>query len=116
MSEVKFTEDEMKKLAELQQTYQSLQATFGQLRVQKIMLDEQFTNLEETEMSCEEQYRTAQQTERDFVKELNEKYGPGQLDPTTGTFTPSATETPSETATVSETTETTSTESTGAPK
>ena len=106
MSEVKFTEDEMNKLAELQKTYQQLQATFGQLRVQRIMLDEQFTNLEETEMGCEEQYRTAQQSERDFVKELNEKYGPGSLDPATGTFTPAPTEAPAET----------SPESTGSPK
>ena len=88
MSEVKFTEEEMQKLAQLQQSYQQLQATFGQLKVQKIMLDEQLSNLEETEISIEEQYKTAQQTERDFVKSLNEKYGPGNLDPNTGVFTP----------------------------
>ena len=105
MSEVKFTEEEMQKLAQLQQSYQQLQATFGQLRVQKIMLDDQVANLEETEISVEEQYKKAQQTERDFVKELNEKYGPGTLDPATGTFTPA----PTDTATTTE-------ESTGSPK
>ncbi len=36
----------------------------------------------------EEEYITLQQTERDLVKKLNEKYGPGQLDPATGVFTP----------------------------
>jgi len=113
MSEVKFTDEEMQKLAELQQTYQSLQATFGQLRVQRLMLDQQLENLEETEISVEEQYKTAQGTERDFVKSLNEKYGPGQLDPATGTFTPASTETPVSEAT---TDTVTSTESTGAPK
>ena len=106
MSEVKFTEEEMQKLAQLQQSYQQLQATFGQLRVQRIMLDEQVSNLEETEISIEEQYKKAQATERDFVKSLNEKYGPGTLDPATGTFTPSPTETPAETTE----------ESTGSPK
>ncbi len=106
MSEVKFTEEEMQKLADLQQSYQQLQATFGQLRVQRIMLDEQFSNLEETEISIEEQYKKAQGTERDFVKSLNEKYGPGTLDPATGTFTPTATETPA----------TETPESTGSPK
>jgi septal ring factor EnvC (AmiA/AmiB activator) len=103
MSEVKFTEEEMQKLAGLQQSYQNLQSTFGQLKVQRIMLEQQLEGLEETEMSIEEQYKTAQQDERNFVKELNEKYGPGTLDPATGTFTP--TETPEAT-----------TESTGAPK
>jgi len=105
---VKFTDEEMTKLGQLQQSYQSLQATFGQLKVQRIMLDQQLDGLEETEVSVEEQYKTAQKTERDFVKELNEKYGPGSLDPTTGTFTP----TPVEKAPES----TESTESTGAPK
>ena len=37
----------------------------------------------------ETEYQTVQQEERDLVKKLNEKYGPGQLDPTTGVFTPS---------------------------
>ena len=110
MSEVKFTEEEMQKLAELQQTYQNLQATFGQLRVQRIMLDEQLSNLEETEISVEEQYKTAQQSERDFVKDLNTKYGPGTLDPATGTFTPAPVDTPTETPAEK------SPESTGSPK
>jgi len=114
MSEVKFTEDEMKKLAELQQTYQNLQATFGQMRVQQILLNQQVDGLEEAGIAVEEQYKTAQQTERDFVKELNEKYGPGTLDPTTGTFTPSE-PAPVATKTTDAKTET-STESTGAPK
>tara|TARA_Y100000310_G_C20208490_1_gene590181 strand:- start:2 stop:337 length:336 start_codon:yes stop_codon:yes gene_type:complete len=111
MSEVKFTEDEMTKLAELQQTYQNLQATFGQMKVQKILLAQQVDGLEEAEIGVEEQYKNAQQTERDFVKELNEKYGPGTLDPATGTFTPSE---PAPTAT--ETTEAKTDTSTGAPK
>ena len=106
MSEVKFTDEEMQQLAGLQQSYQNLQATFGQLKVQRIMLEQQIEGLEETEISVEEQYKTAQATERDFVKTLNEKYGPGQLDPATGTFTPSPDTQPAET----------STESTGAPK
>ena len=115
MSEVKFTEEEMQKLAELQQTYQNLQATFGQLRVQRIMLEEQFSNLEETELSIEEQYKKAQQSERDFVQELNDKYGAGTLDPSTGTFTPTqtapTTEAPEGVSPAED-----STESTGAPK
>ena len=34
------------------------------------------------------EYEAVQQTERDLVAKLNEKYGPGQLDPATGIFTP----------------------------
>ena len=36
----------------------------------------------------EKQYVVVQEQEREFVKVLNEKYGPGQLDPETGVFTP----------------------------
>ena len=38
--------------------------------------------------TVEKEYKTLQQTERDLVKKLNDKYGPGQLDPATGVFTP----------------------------
>ena len=33
-------------------------------------------------------YTDNQETERKLVQELNEKYGPGSLDPQTGVFTP----------------------------
>ena len=36
----------------------------------------------------ESDYAELQQKERDLVKELNDKYGPGSLDPQTGVFTP----------------------------
>ena len=36
----------------------------------------------------EEDYKGVQETERGLVQQLNEKYGPGQLDPQTGVFTP----------------------------
>ena len=88
--EVKFTEEELQQLGGLQQSYQNIQATFGQLRVQRILLEQQMNNLEETENSVEEEYTKAQENERTFVKSLNEKYGPGQLDPATGVFTPQA--------------------------
>ena len=45
--------------------------------------------LEEAEVKMEADYqKDIQHKERDLVKELNEKYGPGQLDPQTGVFTP----------------------------
>ena len=66
--EIKFTDEELKSLSELSQGYQNIQSAFGQMRVQKILLE--------------------QQKERDLVKELNDKYGPGQLDPASGVFTP----------------------------
>ena len=85
--EVKFTEEELKSLSDLAQGYQTTQAAFGQLRVQKILLQQQ-EGLEEAEVKLEADYISLQENERDIVKKLNDKYGPGQLDPQTGVFTP----------------------------
>lgn len=94
MAEIKFTEDELKGLQELSQGYQSIQAAFGQLRVQKIIQAQQKDGLEEAEAKLEADYIDNQTKEREIVKELSDKYGPGSLDPETGVFTP--TEEPAE--------------------
>ena len=88
--EVKFTDEELKSLGGIQQSYQNIQNGFGQLKVQRILLEQQMNGLEEAELNLEEEYTKAQDNERGFVKSLNEKYGPGQLDPATGVFTPTA--------------------------
>tara|TARA_R100001377_G_scaffold27885_1_gene15017 strand:- start:109 stop:417 length:309 start_codon:yes stop_codon:yes gene_type:complete len=92
--EIKFTDDELKSLSELSQGYQNIQNAFGQLRVQKILLEQQKDGLEEAEVKMEADYAENQQKERDLVKELNEKYGPGSLDPQSGVFTPTPEEEP----------------------
>ena len=94
--EIKFTDDELKSLQELQNNYQEKQTLFGQLAVQKILLDQQMDALETRKTEVEQEYEGVQQQERDLVKTLNEKYGPGSLNPETGVFTPTPTETPKE--------------------
>ena len=93
-SEIKFTEDEIKSLNDLNQGYQTKQQQFGQLKVQRILLSQQMEALDETEIRLETEYSELQKSEQNLVAELNEKYGPGQLDPNTGVFTPTAQETP----------------------
>jgi len=87
--EVKFTDDELQSLQGLQTNYQEKQSILGQLSVQRILLNQQLDALETRTVEVETEYQTVQQEERDIVKTLNEKYGPGQLDPATGVFTPS---------------------------
>ena len=86
--EIKFSEEELKELSELQQSYQEKQAILGQLAVQKILLDQQQEAIETRQAEVESEYGDVQQSERDLVQKLNEKYGPGQLDPQSGVFTP----------------------------
>jgi len=86
--EVKFSEDELQSLQGLQTNYQEKQTVLGQLAVQRILMNQQIEALEVRTTEVEQEYQTVQQEERDIVKTLNEKYGPGQLDPATGVFTP----------------------------
>ena len=87
--ELKFSEDELQSLQGLQTSYQEKQAMLGQLAVQRILMNQQIEALEIRTTEVEQEYQTTQQEERDLVKTLNDKYGPGQLDPATGVFTPS---------------------------
>jgi len=86
--ELKFTEEELKSLQDLSDGYQEKQTLLGQLAVQDILLKQQSDALETRKTEIETEYEGMQQKERDLVKELNEKYGPGSLDPATGVFTP----------------------------
>ena len=87
--EIKFTDEELESLQGLQTSYQEKQSVLGQLAVQKILLNQQIDALNNRTSEVEQEYQTTQQEERDLVKTLNDKYGPGQLDPATGVFTPS---------------------------
>ena len=79
--ELKFSEDELQSLQGLQTSYQEKQSMLGQLAVQRILMNQQIEALEVRTTEVEQEYQTVQQEERDIVKTLNEKYGPGQLDP-----------------------------------
>ena len=87
-SEMKFTDEELQSLQDLQNGYQERQANLGQLSVQRILLNQQVEAVEARQVELESEYEAVQQQERDLVAKLNEKYGPGQLDPQTGVFTP----------------------------
>ena len=89
---VKFTDEELSSLQELQNTYASISTQFGQLKVSRMNLERQVYNLDETEDNLEKAWDENRQTESDLVKSLNEKYGAGSLNPQTGEFIPRPTE------------------------
>jgi len=86
--ETKFTEDELKSLQELQNSYQQKQLQFGQLEVQRLLVTQQLDSLDSAKAKLEVEYGEVQETERKLVQDLNKKYGPGNLDPASGVFTP----------------------------
>tara|TARA_Y100000004_G_C8952492_1_gene429243 strand:- start:54 stop:362 length:309 start_codon:yes stop_codon:yes gene_type:complete len=89
MSEVKkVTDEELQEIKDLGTNYQAIANSFGQLRVQKLLLEQQLSTLEENEASLEAKYIENQEKEREVLQNFNEKYGRGTLNPQTGEFTP----------------------------
>ena len=89
---VKFTEDEMKAIQEIQQTYNTVSNTFGQVSVNRIRVEQQLAELDAAEDRLKADLSNNQTRERDFVQEINKKYGDGNLDINSGVFTPNPTE------------------------
>ena len=89
MSEkVKFSDEELKDLEQLQNDYSQKQVELGQVHVQRLLLNQQIEELHNKQSALEQEYIQIRGREKQLVDALNQKYGPGQLDPETGVFTP----------------------------
>ena len=80
--DIKFTEEELSSIGELQTDYARINNAFGQIAVAKYNLDLQ-------EDAVKNDLQETRQKEQNILNTITEKYGPGQLDPATGVFTPS---------------------------
>ena len=87
MSEVKFTEEELKQVKGIQDSYFDIQNQFGQTSLAKLRLDEQMESVLKSEDDLRTKFEEIQSNERDFLKGITEKYGEGSLNPETGVFT-----------------------------
>ena len=88
--EIKFTDEELQSLKQIQQDYLECQNAFGQIAIQKIALQQQIDRLAKSEEEYSKKYSDTQAKEQEVAKELNDKYGAGNLDPETGVFTPNS--------------------------
>ena len=79
--EVKFTEEELKQVQNIQTNYANVQNQFGQMKMAQIRLDEQ-------EVELEDALKQIQTEEKKFLDGITEKYGDGSLNPETCVFTP----------------------------
>jgi len=87
-TDVKFTEKELEKIKSFQQKYVNVQLSFGQIELSKMRFEEQLTLLDESYENTVKELNKVQQEEREFIDNINKKYGDGVLDPQTGVFTP----------------------------
>ena len=79
--EVKFNEDEMKQVQNIQKSYVNAQNQFGQLKLAQIRLEEQESELKTF-------FDSIKSEEKKFLDSITKKYGEGNLNPETGVFTP----------------------------
>ena len=86
--EVKFTEKELQSLNDLQVKYNTITNQFGQLAIAKLNLEKQTEVVNDQEFKLQEELEQAREQEQEILNEITEKYGPGQLDPQSGVFTP----------------------------
>ena len=70
---IKFTEDELKSLQELQETYNQITMAIGQLNVSKYAINEREDSLKKALLDTKTK-------ENELAKELTDKYGKGTLD------------------------------------
>ena len=80
--DIKFTEEELNSIGELQNNYLRITNALGQVSVGRL-------NLNAQEQALKDDLESNRQNEQDILNNITEKYGPGQLDPATGVFTPS---------------------------
>jgi hypothetical protein len=87
--EIKFTEEELKSLGDLQVKYNTVTNKFGQVAIAKLNFEKQKESIEDEEFKITEELESVRAEEQTLLNDITEKYGPGQLDPQTGVFTPS---------------------------
>ena len=80
-NEIKFTDEELKKVQDIKEQYNKLTVQLGQIELDRNLLDEQ-RNVLNTE------YSNLRDMEMEFAKGLSNKYGVGSLNLQTGVFVP----------------------------
>jgi|TARA_R100001126_G_C4764413_1_gene119308 hypothetical protein len=85
---IKFTEDEMKKIKEFQESYVTIQQQLGQISIADLKLNQQLESLDKSEIELKNKFVEVQQDEKSFIEEITKKYGDGTLDPNSGQFIP----------------------------
>ena len=92
--EIKFTQDELTNIESIRNGFNEVQTLLGRLEIQRIQTEQALENIHNDKLRLETRYSDLVDEERKVVSDLQEKYGPGNLDPDTGVFTPTAQEEP----------------------
>ncbi len=90
MSTIKFTEEELDNIKAIQEEYSTVGIQLVQLKLARKSSEEYIAALQQEEDRIVEQIDSINKREKELTESLNEKYGIGSLDMTTGEFTPNS--------------------------
>lgn len=82
---IQFTEEEVQSINQLRQEVANVFSQLGQLSIERERRLKELNDLQEQLVG---RHAELQQREQNIFKSLNEKYGDGNYDPETNTFTP----------------------------
>ena len=82
---VQFTQEEVQSINQLRQDVANVFTQLGQLTIEK---ERRINELDSIQQQLLQKHQELQQQEQEIFKALNEKYGDGNYDPATNTFTP----------------------------
>ena len=87
--EIKLTSDEISELVSLNDEYQEILIGLGQLHIRRYELEQEETKITELERTYNTSYEETQKKEINFKQRISRKYGEGEIDIQTGTYTKS---------------------------
>ena len=83
---IKFTQQELESLKNIQLSFQENIMSFGQLYLDKMTLDSKIKELSQVESNLRTNYEKIQKDEDEWLNSITTKYGEGSLNLKDGTF------------------------------
>jgi predicted nuclease with TOPRIM domain len=88
IEKTKIEKVDLDEINKLRDDYQNVTYAIGQLSVEKTLIEEQLEKLNLEISNQHNEYSTLRTREENFAKELEKKYGKGELNLQTGEFSP----------------------------
>jgi hypothetical protein len=85
---IKFTQEELEQITKLRDDNSQKISEFGQVELEMLLCNQRIESLSIAKDKLQTDYVKLQTTEQELVRTLNEKYGAGQVDLSSGEFIP----------------------------